>query len=112
MNIRDFLSQIYTRYRYYRFVRKATFKIVDSHETIDNIVSHRYSVSRYGDGEFDVAFGVSKYFQKADTKFSTRLRAIANTKEDRHIVCLPLPLLTLRKFRISSREHWMSFVSL
>ena len=112
MNIRNFLSQIYKRYRYYRFVRKATFKVADSHETIDNIVSHRCSVSRYGDGEFDVAFGVSKYFQKADAKFSTRLRAIANTKEDRHIVCLPLPLLTLRKFRISSREHWMSFVSL
>ena len=112
MNIRNFSSQIYKRYRYYRFVRKATFKVADSHETIDNIVSHRCSVSRYGDGEFDVAFGVSKYFQKADAKFSTRLREIANTKEDKHIVCLPLPYIDIEKAPYKFKRAWMNFVSL
>ena len=58
MTIRNSLSLLYKRYKYYRFVRKAKFKIASTHETIDHIVAHRCSVSRYGDGELNGSRGL------------------------------------------------------
>ena len=110
MTIRNSLSLLYKRYKYYRFVRKARFKIASAHETIDYIVAHRCSVSRYGDGEFDVAFGVSKFFQKADPELAERLRELVNVSEKDFIVCLPLGLLTLKNLRRDTRTHWRGFV--
>ena len=110
MTIRNSLSLLYKRYKYYRFVRKAKFKIASTHETIDYIVAHRCSVSRYGDGEFDVAFGVSKFFQKADPELAERLRELVNVSEKDFIVCLPHSLLTLKDLRKESQKHWTSFV--
>lgn len=110
MTIRNSLSLLYKRYKYYRFVRKAKFKIASTHETIDYIVAHRCSVSRYGDGEFDVAFGVSKFFQVADQELTSRLRTIINVDEPGFIVCLPLPLLNQANLRKEAQIHWKGFV--
>lgn len=110
INLRNLLSRWYKQYKYYRFTHQAKFKIASTQDTIDYIVSHRCSVSRYGDGEFDVAFGVSKYFQKADPKLVSRLNELVNVSEQGYIVCLPLGLLTLKNVPKDTQMHWRSFV--
>ena len=110
MNLRSLLSRLYKQYKYYRYTHQAKFKIASTQDTIDYIVSHRCSVSRYGDGEFDVAFGVSKFFQKADSELAERLRELVNVSEKDFIVCLPHSLLTLKDLRKESQKHWTSFV--
>ena len=110
MNIRNLLSLLYKQYKYCRFTHQARFKIASTQETIDYIVSQRCSVSRYGDGEFDVAFGVSKFFQSADPELAERLRDLLNISEDGYIVCLPHSLLMLEGLCKGAQRHWMSFV--
>ena len=108
MNIRNLLSLLYKQYKYCRFTHQARFKIASTQETIDYIVSQRCSVSRYGDGEFDVAFGVSKFFQSADPELAERLRDLLNISEDGYIVCHSL--LMLEGLCKGAQRHWMSFV--
>lgn len=110
MSIKSFLSGYYKCYKYRRFVSKAGFDVRTTHETIDHILQHRSSVSRYGDGEFEVMFGNTMYFQKADPRLVEKLKMVVNATDEGHIVCLPMPLKDVSMMIPSSQMHWMSFV--
>ena len=43
-------------------------------ETIDAIVERRASISRYGDGEFDIIFGRTQGFQGLNYELGERLK--------------------------------------
>lgn len=71
--------------------------VMNNLETIDYILKHKCSISRYGDGELDLAMA-GKYgtpfnsgFQRFDAKLSQRLVEILSyqNKVDNHLVCLP-----------------------
>lgn len=81
--------------------RHSQIKVRNSEETIEYIINHRCSVSRYGDGEFDMIFHyrkldkypLGKSFQKYDEKLAQRLYSILSDDGDsnniNHIVCIP-----------------------
>ena len=51
-------------------------------ETIDEIVLHKKSIARFGDGEFGIMFGVSRWrFQREDDKLDERLREVISSNE-------------------------------
>lgn len=58
-------------------------------ETIDEIVKNRKSICRFGDGEFSIMFGNSRWrFQRDDAKLAERLREVIITDEENILIGL------------------------
>lgn len=64
-------------------------KIMTEEETIDEIVKNRKSICRFGDGEFSIMFGSSRWrFQRDDAKLAERLREVITTEEENILIGL------------------------
>lgn len=64
-------------------------KILGSRETIFEIVNNKKSMSRYGDGEWDLILGRDNSFQKVNQELRKRLKEILKSNLDNHIVAIP-----------------------
>lgn len=64
-------------------------KIGTVEETCEKIITERVSVSRYGDGEFQIILGAAKdVYQDDDEKLGQRLQEILKADLDTHVVAL------------------------
>mgnify|MGYP002740088403 FL=1 len=77
-------------------------------ETIDAIVERRASISRYGDGEFDIIFGRTQGFQGLNYELGERLKEVLvhNGESDRFLVALPDCFGSLEHFTPEAQIHW------
>lgn len=64
-------------------------KILSAEKAIHEIAKNRKSMSRYGDGEWDLALGYDNSFQKSDKRLQERLKEILVSNLDNHIVAIP-----------------------
>ena len=64
-------------------------KIATRESTIDKIISDNLSVSRFGDGEYDIIQGKSLKFQEYNGQLAKKLNIVLNSNLDNHLVCLP-----------------------
>ncbi len=73
-----------------RFAEKYEIpRIMTLEETIDEIVLHKKSIARFGDGEFGIMFGVSRWrFQREDAKLAERLREVIASNEENLLIGL------------------------
>lgn len=62
--------------------------ILSADQTLDEILFYNKSIARYGDGEFDIIFGIDKGFQKAKKRLSNKLKKIIKSKEKNLIIGL------------------------
>jgi glycosyltransferase family protein len=68
-------------------VRRPNVLSID--DTLDYILEHKCSVSRYGDGELDLMMNISMYYQEQSDKLSNALLEVFNKQStENHIVCL------------------------
>ena len=65
--------------------------IASREETLDEIINHNKSISRYGDGEFNLLFGITHYFQKISDKLVNRLLEILNSQEKNCLIGISYP---------------------
>ncbi len=64
-------------------------KIMTEEETIDEIVLNRKSICRFGDGEFAVMFGNTRWrFQRNDARLAQRLREVVTSEEENILIGL------------------------
>ena len=113
--IRKALRAFYYEYIRIPYVRRVMFrnlKIKDSMESIQYIINHRCSVSRYGDGEMDVIFGGCRGFQQYNPRLAMRLREVLSSNLPNHIVCLPQPFLYSSHLRTSSNNFWAYYIGM
>ena len=77
-------------------------------DSILYIIDNRCSVSRFGDGEFDVLLGRDgNTFHTANEKLAERLReALTSTEALNHMVGIPYPLKDTTRLRKSSKDFW------
>lgn len=82
--------------------------VIGMGETISTIKEKRASISRYGDGEFDIIFGRTEGFQKRDLGLSKKLRIILkqNVLSDRFLVAIPDCFDDLSQFDKKAKIHW------
>ena len=66
-------------------------KIYDDEKTLDKIISRNKSISRYGDGEFKLMFGLNLGFQRYNKEMSDRLYNILNSKEKNLLIGINVP---------------------
>lgn len=72
-------------------IRKQTIslpKVLSIEETIEKIIEERISVSRFGDGEFDLCFGKAINFQETNMLLGNRMKDILKKKEKNWMPCL------------------------
>ena len=84
---------------------------MNSMETIDFIIKNRVSVSRYGDGEYDLINRCGNGFQKDNEELSAKLAHILANPIPNHLICIPLALNNVKGLRLRSKLFWMSFVA-
>lgn len=70
-----------------RFVKKP--KIASPQATIEKIIKDRVSISRFGDGEFELLFNRSIPFQSSNNKLSERLKEILTSNLENLIIGIP-----------------------
>jgi glycosyltransferase family protein len=82
------------RQNHYRF-----FIIKSGEEAIDKIIKERCSISRFGDGEFEIIAGRARpIFQQPDTELADRLKEVLNSNLPNHILAIADNYGSLDKF--------------
>ena len=88
-------------------------KIKSLEETIDDILIHKKSISRYGDGELRMMLNKGKIvFQQESPELSKRLREIISSDLDNLIIGLPGPLCSVKTETLDSKYFWLKFINL
>lgn len=110
------LGGIMRRYRWLVVHPKARksfrkLKILNSFESIEYIIKHCSSVSRYGDGEIGLLFGKGIGFQSTDKDLGERLKQVLQANDaPNHVVGIPYFLKNVDKAVAGTRIFWGDFV--
>lgn len=88
-------------------------KIKSLNETIDDILMHKKSISRYGDGELKMMLNKGEIvFQPESPELSKRLKEVLSSDLDNLIIGLPGPLCSVKKENLKSKYFWIKFINL
>ena len=101
--------RLYLQRAYKRAYRKNNadrLRILSSEETLDYLLQHPVSVSRYGDGEINIIRGIGNGFCRPNPALAERLKEILQSDRPNHIVCLPYALKTLTPYHSSAACFW------
>ncbi|MFF2877279.1 SP_1767 family glycosyltransferase [Gottfriedia sp. NPDC057991] len=81
-------------------------------ESLNLIVQNKCSISRYGDGEFNLMNGKSLRFQPYSKELSLRLREIIKSNQENHEVFIPNIFNNVDWCTDRSRSYWKSYLNL
>lgn len=65
------------------------YKIATPDETIQELIDTKKSICRFGDGEFDMIYGIGMNYQKYNEKLAKRLEEIVQTDEPGILIGIP-----------------------
>lgn len=92
------------------FVTKKAYpnpKILGISDTLNYILEHRCSVSRFGDGEIKWILGIKQdSFQNANQKLAERLDEVLSAERENHIVCIANGFGDQSLFNKETRKFW------
>lgn len=91
--------------------RKLDYSIMNSSDTIDYITRNKVSVSRYGDGEYDLIGRKGNGFQQDNAELSSKLAYVLEHPIPDHLICIPSALKNVKGLRLRSKLFWMAFVT-
>lgn len=95
---RKFANCIVFRF-YGRFI-----KVLSITETVDKIVNESVSISRFGDGEFNLIFGTGIGFQEQNTQLSQKLLTVLHSQDENHLICVS-NFFTKKKMMLRTDEN-------
>lgn len=88
------------------YAKNHPLKIMNLETTLHYIISHKCSVARYGDGEFNLLSNSSIGFQSNDQGLVERLREIVKSDISDCLVCLPGIFVYEHEYDPSTRKFW------
>lgn len=87
--------------------------ILSSEDSIKYIIEHQCSVSRFGDGEFDIIQGRSEGYQNPNEKLALLLKHVLTSMDaPNHMVAIPLPLKDVSKIAVKVTKDFWGFFDL
>lgn len=89
-----------------------TLAIEDTESSLRRLIENEGSISRFGDGEFNVMCGGYEEFQSYDAKLVSRLKEVlrsAGDNEPVHFVGIPVAMRSLRGFTKRSGKFWLIY---
>lgn len=95
------------------FCKLKKIKIFSTEETLIKLKNEKVSISRFGDGEFNLILGKGIPFQKYDKKLSFQLREILkiNQKQNNHIVAIPYIFTNdTSNYTLDSIKFWKQYL--
>jgi glycosyltransferase family protein len=113
----------YYRMKYFKCKKeRGNFNVMDSNSTINYILEHKCSVSRFGDGELAMIYHLMdsdgadnfyiKSFQSYDKSLAIRLREILTSSHVNHKVAIPYSIVSTEEYIGRERTFWERFVIL
>ncbi|MBX9888366.1 MAG: GT-D fold domain-containing protein [Flavobacteriaceae bacterium] len=113
------MSIIKQVYYYYWLIRSKKFRehfpkftVMSIGRTIDEIVTHQKSLSRFGDGEFRLIIKERDIvFQNLSDDIANRLDEVLNSKLSNHLVAIPSSFVSVTKFKRDAKIHWLNFIN-
>lgn len=89
------------------------YKIATPYETIDELVKTGKSISRFGDGEFDMIYGIGMNYQKYNEKLAKRLEEIVQTDDSNILIGIPnvFNLEYCDKYTGFATEFWPKWIN-
>lgn len=77
-------------------------------ETLDKILREHCSVSRYGDGEFNLIRGKGNGFCHYNASLAERLQEVLTVELPNHIVGLPYALVSQENLNLRTKVFWLA----
>lgn len=102
------------KYQIYDEIKNSEFKfpkIISKEITIEKIIESNLSISRFGDGEFNLAMGISIPFQEASEELSLKLKNILKNENQKVLVCIPDVFASLEKYKQFSVDFWRKYIA-
>lgn len=81
-------------------------QIIGMESTLQKIISGRCSVSRYGDGEFDIMAGRDIGFQPYNMELAEKMKKILHTEEKDFLVCINESYISTKNCTDEVRKYW------
>lgn len=87
-------------------------KVQSIEETISEIVNHKKSISRFGDGEFRLILpNENLKFQEENQELTERLKEVLTSNLENHIVAIPESFHSVKAFKLNVKYWWMNFMN-
>lgn len=98
----------YAIFKLYMNINHKTPQVLSTSETVNYIIKKKYSIARYGDGEFLWAFQDRQEgnFEKNSTQLAKRLKDILITPHPNLIIGIPDVFSTLKNMKPESKTYW------
>ena len=106
-------------YFYYWYIRTIPFrkqfffpKVLGIEETISEIISHKKSISRFGDGEFRLILpNENLKFQEENQLLTERLKEVLTSHLENHLVAIPESFHSVKAFKLNVKYFWIGFIN-
>lgn len=89
-----------------------TLAIEDTESSLQRLGETKGSISRFGDGEFNIMCGGCEGFQSYDAELASRLKEVlrsAGENEPAHFVGIPIAMRSLKGFTKRSGKFWVIY---
>ena len=84
--------------------------VLNKYETLKELINSDKSISRYGDGEFNLTWGESLPFQRHSEKLSERLKEILISDNENCLIAIPDIFKSLKVYSLDAQNFWRKFV--
>lgn len=80
--------------------------VMSYQDCVAYILSHRASITRFGDGELGVIYGHTLGFQERNEKLSTKLQQVLESDVENLLICLPDTFQNLERYNQVEQDFW------
>ena len=103
---------VFNSFLFYRF-SGLKYDFFSDSEVVDQIISKRRSLSRFGDGEFKWMWNIKQTsFQSDNIIMSKRLEDVINSNNNNLIIGIPIGMVDVSKYNHPARKYWRLFTYL
>lgn len=86
---------------------KHRLNIMTAQKTVEYVIKNKCSVSRYGEGEFNIMFWTSKIaFQQQDEQLAEKMRNALRNTSDNLLICMPRTMVCDRGYNEKAKTWW------
>lgn len=86
-------------------------KIIPVFETLDILKEQKKSITRFGDGEFNLIFGKHCYFEEPNAELTNDLLKILHLIDENVMIGIPDIFRSLKDFLPTSKKYWRKYLT-
>ncbi len=85
-------------------------KIIPVLETLNILKEEKKSLARFGDGEFNLIFGLQCRFEDPDTKLANDLLKVIQLEDENVLIGIPDIFKSLKNYLPASKKYWTNYL--